>query len=150
VVEIRYDRLSSIQGMQRQMEKLLDYLGSSKPPMVHFARLWEPAVDVYETEENIVVLVELAGVRQDRLEVVVEGSTLIVRGERKEIAPGGSKTYYQIEIHRGRFERVVPLPAAVDPDKTRAAYEDGLLEVVLPRAKEGRVLRLKVRTPEEC
>lgn len=150
MVEIRYDRLSSIQGMQRQMEKLLDYLGSSKPPMVHFARLWEPAVDVYETEENVVVLVELAGVRQDRLEVMVEGSAVVVRGERKEIAPGGSKTYYQIEIHRGRFERVVPLPAAVDPDKTRASHDDGLLEVVLPKTKEGRVLRLKVRTTEEC
>ncbi len=72
MVEIRYDRLSSIQGMQRQMVRLLDYLGSSKPPMVHFARMWEPAVDVYETEESIVVLVELAGVKQDRLEVVVE------------------------------------------------------------------------------
>ena len=149
MVEISYDRLSSIQGMQRQMEKLLDYLGSSKPPMVHFARMWEPAVDVYETQENIVVLVELAGVKQDRLEVVVEGSAVIVKGERKEIAPGGSKTYYQIEIPRGRFERAVPLPAAVDPERTRAAYEDGLLEIVLPKTNEGRVVRLKVRTPED-
>jgi len=150
MVEIRYDRLSSIQGMQRQMERLLEYLGSSKPPMVHFARMWEPAVDVYETEENIVVLVELAGVKQDRLEVVVEGSAVIVKGERKEIAPGGSKKYYQIEIHRGRFERAVPLPAAVDPERTRASYDDGLLEIVLPKTNETRVLRLKVRAPEEC
>ncbi|OGO07396.1 MAG: hypothetical protein A2Y61_00875 [Chloroflexi bacterium RBG_13_60_13] len=74
---------------------------------------------------------------------------MIVKGERKEIAPGGSKTYYQIEIPRGRFERAVPLPAAVDPERTRAAYEDGLLEIVLPKTNEGRVVRLKVRTPED-
>lgn len=149
MVEIRYDRLSSIQGMQRQMERLLDYLGSSKPPLVHFGRMWEPAVDVYETEKDIVVLVELAGVKQDKVEVVVAGSTLVVKGERKETARGGSRRYYQIEIHRGQFERVVVLPAAIDPDRTRAAYEDGLLEIILPKVDEERVLRLRVSTPEQ-
>lgn len=148
MVEIRYDRLSSIQGMQRQMERLLDYLGSSKPPMVQFGRMWEPAVDVYETEKDIVVLVELAGVEQDKVEVVVAGSTLVVRGERKETAPGTNKRYYQIEIRRGLFERVILLPAATDPDRTRAAYDDGLLEIILPKVDEERVLRLRVSTPE--
>ncbi len=150
MVEMRYDWLSNIQGMQREMERLLDHLCSSKPPMVHFARMWEPAVDVYETEKNIVVLVELAGVKQDKMDVIVVGSTLVVRGERKETPLGGNQTYHRIEIHRGFFERAILLPTAVDPDRTKASYEDGLVEIVLPKVEEERVLRLKVRTPEEA
>lgn len=149
MVEMRYDWLSNMQGMQREMERLLNYLGNSKPPMVSFARMWAPAVDVYESENNIVVLVELAGVNQDKVDVTVTGNTLVVRGERGETTPGSKKTYYRIEIHRGYFERAILLPCAVDPNRTEASYQDGLLEIVLPRVKEERILRLTVKTPEE-
>jgi HSP20 family protein len=150
MVQMRYDWLSNIQGMQREMERLLNYLGNSKPPMVSFARMWAPAVDVYESENSIVVLLELAGVNQDNIDVTVTGSTLVVRGERSETNPASSKTYYQIEIHRGYFERAILLPCAVDPNRTEASYKDGLLEIVLPKLEEERIMRLRVKTPEEA
>jgi HSP20 family protein len=150
MVEMRYDWLSNIQGMQREMERLLNYLGNSKPPMVRFARMWEPAVDVCESEKSIVVLVELAGVNQDKVDVTVTGKTLVVRGERSETTPASNKTYYQIEIHRGYFERAILLPCAVDPNRTEASYQDGLLEIVLPKVEGERILRLRVKTPEEA
>lgn len=150
MVEMRYDWLSNIQGMQREMERLLNYLGNSKPPTVSFARMWAPAVDVYEIEKSIVVLVELAGVNQDKVDVTVTGNTLVVRGERNETTPASNKTYYQIEIHRGYFERAILLPCAIDPNGTEASYQDGLLEIVLPKVEEERILRLRVKTPEEA
>ena len=148
MVEFRQDWLSNIQSMQREMERLLDYFGGSKPPIVHFACMWEPAIDVYETANDVVVLVELAGVKQDEIEIKVDGNTLVIRGERKE-APLRSKiTYYQqMEIHRGLFERGVLLPATIDPEKARASYEDGVLEIVLPKVIQEQAFQVKVKSP---
>ncbi len=147
MVEFRRDWLTNIDSMQREMERLLDYFGSSKPPMVHFAPgVWEPAIDVYETEEDIVVLAELAGVLQEEIEVVVEGNTLVIRGERRDTLTTGKRTYYQIEIHKGPFERGIVLPAQVNPGQTRASYQDGLLEIVLPKAQKEQTLRVKIKT----
>jgi HSP20 family protein len=146
MVDFRHDWLSSVRSMQREMERLLDYFGSSKPPSVYYARMWEPAIDVYERETEVVVLVELAGVKQDEIEVVVDGNTLVIKGERKEATPRSKRTYYQMEIQRGSFERSILLPSTVDPDKTKASYEDGLLEIVLPKLRQEQNLQVKIKT----
>ncbi len=143
------DWLTSVQSMQKEMERWLNYLGSSKPPSGRFARMWEPAVDVYETATEVVVLMELAGVKQSDIEVVVEDNTLVVRGQRRDATPGAKKTYYQMEIHRGPFERGVLLPAEVDPNRTRASFEDGILEVVLPKLIKESTLRVRVRNLDQ-
>ncbi len=145
MVEFRQDWFSNIQSMQREMERLLDYFGSSKPPIVCFARMWEPAIDVYETANDVVVLVELAGVKQDEIEIKVDGNTLVIRGERKESPLHNKRTYYQVEIHRGPFERGILLPATIDPEKAKASYEDGILEIVLPKVIQEQAFQVKVR-----
>jgi HSP20 family protein len=133
-------------GMQKEMERLLNYLGNSKPPSVHFARMWEPAADVYVTATEVVVLMELAGVRRDEIEIVVDGDTLVVRGNRKETAVRDKRSYYRMEIHRGPFERRVILPARVDSERTEASYQDGLLGIVLPKLRQERTLRVNVKS----
>ena len=144
MAEFRRDWLSDIRSMQQEMERLLGHFGSSKPPAVHFApRVWEPAVDVYETKNEVVVTVELAGVRQEEIEVMVEGSTLVVRGARKETATQSRRSYHRMEIHRGFFERDILLPKPVDPEQTKAFYEDGLLKIVLPKAQREQTLQIK-------
>lgn len=142
------DWIGSMQSMQREMERLLDYLGSSKPPSGHFARMWEPAVDVFETEKQVVVLCELPGVKQDDIEVMVDNNNLVIRGQRREVAPGEKKTYYRLEIHRGPFERRILLPARIDAEKTKATHEDGILEIVLAKMRRDRTLRVDVRTTD--
>jgi HSP20 family protein len=140
--------LTNIQDVQREMERLLDYLGSSKPPRVHLARIWEPAVDVYATDREVVALVELAGVKRDMLELVVGASTVQLRGERRDLGMGGDRTYYRMEIHKGPFEKVIHLPFTIDSEHTRASYEDGLLVIVMPRVSVGSTHRLIIRVRE--
>jgi len=147
MVGFRRDWLFDIDSMQREMEQLLDHFASRKPPSVRFSPwAWEPAVDLYETPDEVVVMVELAGVGEEDFEIIVDGNTLAVRGERREPSATGKRTYYQMEISKGPFERSILLPVAVDVDATRASYQDGILEIVLPKRQGGRTHRVKIRT----
>ena len=120
-------------NIQREME-WLEKVVSRKPPTVRFSpRTWQPAIDIYETDEEVVVLVELAGVNQDEIEVLVQSNILIVRGERRDIKQGIKRTYSQMEILWGPFERDIVLPANVDAERVKAFYEAGFLEVILPK-----------------
>ncbi|MCX6000509.1 MAG: Hsp20/alpha crystallin family protein [Chloroflexi bacterium] len=136
--------LGSMQSMQKEMERLLNYFGSSKPPSGRFARLWEPAVDVYETATHIVVMAELPGVKRKDIDLVVDSTSLIIRGEKTESSQGEKRSYSQMEIHTGPFERRILLPARIDPDKTEATHEDGILEVALAKVRQERTRRVEI------
>jgi len=95
----------------------------------------EPAADVYETEGEIVVMVELAGIANQEVEIIVQGRQLTVCGERTPLPGRPGRLYSQMEICFGPFERTLSLPGDVDPDGAKASYHDGFLEIVLPRVK---------------
>ncbi len=134
------------QSMQGEVDRLLSYLRSSKPPSVRFALPWEPAVDVYETETEVVVIMELAGVKPDDIEIAIGDRHLLIRGWRQEPVSGSARRkYYQMEIHRGPFERRIPLPSAVDAEKAEATREDGILHIRLPKTRQAQ-LRVEIKT----
>ena len=122
--------------LQREMERYLDHVTHRKPRQVVFSqRAWQPAVDIYETPEAVVALVDLSGVREEDIDLVVTRDSFQVRGQRTEKGEGAERTYSCIEIPFGRFERVVRLSTPVNQDETTASYRQGFLEVVMPRAR---------------
>jgi len=146
MVELRRDWSEVVINIQREMGRLMDDVVSRKPPMVRFSpRTWQPAIDVYETGSDVVVLVELAGVKEDEIEVTVHNNILIVRGERRDIKQGIKRTYSQMEILWGPFERDIVLPANVNVDQIKAFYEGGFLEIVLPKLNEGKPRRVDIK-----
>jgi HSP20 family protein len=137
MIELRKDWSEVVISMQRQVGWLMDEVISRKPPTVRFSpRTWQPAIDVYETDDEVVVLVELAGAKEDEIEVIVQGNVLVVRGERKDVKQGIKRTYSQMEILWGSFERDIALPANVNTNAVKAFYDRGFLEVVLPKLNE--------------
>jgi len=96
---------------------------------------WRPATDVYETADEFIVQVDLAGMRREEIEVVFDDGFLIVKGIRRNIAPPGKKHFHKMEIQVGPFERHVRLPQTVDPQSARASYQSGFLFV---RVKHGK------------
>lgn len=135
-MELKDEWIDSFGFMQREMERLLSHLGATKPPPVRFGRrAWEPAIDVFETEEDVVVLAELAGVNQDEISLEAEPTRLVIRGERRESIAPRHKVYHKLAINVGPFEGSVDLPVAVDPVRAKATFKDGLLEVTLPKAR---------------
>jgi HSP20 family protein len=86
---------------------------------------------VYETEENYVIKVEIAGMRDEDFEVAFEDQILMVRGYRPDL--NERRAYHQMEIRFGRFELAVVIPVAVNLEKASAEYKDGFLKIVLPK-----------------
>jgi HSP20 family protein len=123
-------------NMQQEMERLLDDFSRRKPPSHQFRlRGWEPPVDVTETDTQVVVLVELSGVSKEQVDLVVERNTLLLRGRRREGPHSPKRSCHRLEIYWGPFERLVPLPTPVQPKATQATFENGMLKIVLTKAK---------------
>lgn len=93
---------------------------------------WQPNVDVYQTEEAVVVMVELAGIQAEMVDISVDGRVLHLAGARVPHFLPGRRQFYQLEIPQGPYERTVRLPVPVDGDRSEAHYRDGFLEIVLP------------------
>jgi HSP20 family protein len=94
---------------------------------------WRPAVDVYETEKGLVVVVELAGVRREDVRVTVDGDLLRIRGTRVSARDESTLRLHQVEIAVGPFERVLRIGADFDRDAVHASLEEGCLRIVLPK-----------------
>ena len=94
---------------------------------------WMPATDVYETEDKVVVTVELPGLRPEDVKVSVEDSTLTISGKREFSDEVKEEHYHRIERRYGSFSRTVTLPPLVDADSVDARFADGVLTVELPK-----------------
>ena len=98
---------------------------------------WQPDVDVYETEESVVVRAEIAGVRRDALRVTMDADVLRIQGQRDAAGTEASRLH-QMEIATGPFERRLRLPVPVDRERVSAHLEDGVLTVTLGRKQPER------------
>jgi HSP20 family protein len=109
--------------------------------------LMEPAADIYETEREVVVVTEMAGISEEEVLITVYGRTLVLSGERKPNPDRPGRLYSQMEICHGPFRRELLLPAEVNPAEARVEYSRGMLEIVLPkvRRRTGRLVRIVVR-----
>jgi len=101
------------------------------------AGIWNPPTDVYETENNYVVRVEIGGMREDDFEITVEENFLMISGSRPDIPE--RRAYQQMEIRFGKFESVVGLPGPLDLETSSAEYKEGFLTVTLPKAKPNQI-----------
>jgi HSP20 family protein len=129
--------------LEREMRRLSDEALMQMFRLPGVAQeVWAPRVDVYETEEELVVKVCAAGVKPKDMDISLsaDGKHLTVRGVRTEDATEKTirRRYYQLEVYYGPFERVVHLPAdvQVDRDRLTATYKDGFLRIVMPKKKD--------------
>jgi HSP20 family protein len=102
-------------------------------------------VDVYETDEDVVVKASLPGVKAEEVQISVTGDTLTIRGETKGEEEEKGSNYYRKERHFGAIQRSLTLPVRVDSDKANAEFEDGVLTLRLPKAPEVRPKTIEVK-----
>ena len=104
---------------------------------------WSPALDLYESGENIVAVIELPGMRKEDIDISLHDGTLTISGERKRESTNGDKAQ-RTERYVGTFRRSIALPTHVDAGKVNATYEDGILKVTLPKADEAKPKQIQV------
>ena len=104
---------------------------------------WTPALDVYQTTDDVVAVVELPGMRKEDIEISLHDGMLTIGGERKGETPEGDKTA-RSERFEGKFRRSISLPTRVDANKVNATYKDGILTVTLPKAEEVKPKQIQV------
>jgi HSP20 family protein len=107
-------------------------------------RPWSPAVDIFETEDELVLRSDLPGVKLEDIDVRVENETLTVRGERRFEQEDKTKGFHRIERSYGNFVRSFSVPATVDTDKVAADYRDGVLTIRLPKKEAAKPRQVKV------
>lgn len=103
-----------------------------------------PPMNVYDDGESFAVRAEIPGIDPANLEIKATARALQIKGERKPLGGDAKVSYHRRERDHGYFNRSLNLPQPVDPDKIVASYEDGVLEVVLPKADEVRARRIQV------
>ena len=128
---------------QTEVNRLLDsFFGRTVP--VNGGRAWTPPADLYETKDDLILTMELPGVRDKDVTVSITGDLLSVKGERR--FEHDDKEQHRLHGERvyGAFERLVQLPMPVQTDKVKASYRDGVLEIRLPKVEEIKPKEIKV------
>lgn len=141
----RYDGWDPIREMRRAMESMWD---RGLTPFGELEGVWNSthmAVDVTSNDKNVIVRAEMPGVKEEDIDVKVEGDLLTISAETKVEHEDKDETYHRREMRYGKLQRAITLPDEVNADKAEANLEHGVLTITLPRTHEGRAKQIAVK-----
>jgi HSP20 family protein len=135
-----------VSRLRREMSRMFDDFLRALPAAPWSAEAgWGPALDVRETDSDVVVDLDVPGLRPEELDVSVAGGTLTIRGERKSEREEKGASYHVRERSRGSFRRAVTLPPGVDVDKASSKFEGGVLTITLPKTEQAKSRKIKIK-----
>ena len=140
----RWDPFRNLGSFQEQMNRLLG--DSFLRPQTETSALtsWAPAVDIYETQDELVVKADLPDIHEKDLDVRVENNMLTIRGERKFEEKVSEDNFLRVERAYGSFTRSFSLPSTVNSDAIKAEYRHGVLTVRMPKREESKPKQIRV------
>jgi HSP20 family protein len=143
---VRWEPFRELTALQNEMGRWMSQLAgaTSGPGDGQSSPGWLPAVDVWETENELVLSFDLPGVSEDKVSVEVEDGTLTVSGERERTHEQTDERFYRYERRFGSFARSVSLPVGIDEDRIAASVKDGVLEVRVPKPETQKPRRIQV------
>ena len=135
---IRWDPFREMTQLQNRFDRLFEAVGGRQES-------WLPAVDVFDTQDAVVLKAELAGMDPDDIQIEVEDNVLTIKGERKFEETVDEERYYRVERRFGSFQRSLALPQGVKANEIQAGYDDGVLTVTVPKVEEEKPQRIEVK-----
>lgn len=143
----RWDPFKDLLSLQERMNRLFEesLSKSKRPDEAMMGSSWTPAIDVYETENQVVMKAEVPGMTKSDINVEVKDNVITLRGERRFQKDVKEENYYRIERNYGKFQRSFTLPFEVDRDRIEAHYHDGVLEVVIPKSEKTKQKQIEVK-----
>lgn len=131
---IRWEPMREMMTLREAMDRLFDD-AFTRPLSMGAVSSVLPTIDLYQTEDELVVKAALPGLKPDEVQISITGDVLTLRGEFKQEEQKQEATWHIREQRRGAFERSVMLPSVVQTDKAKADFENGILTVTLPKAE---------------
>ena len=111
----------------------------------YYERPWMPRADIYETQDHVVLQLDLPGVKPEQVDIQCEKGTLTIKGERPFPSDDAHRTYYRVEHSYGPFERYFEIPRTLDVNKVEATYQDGVLALRFPKAEEAKPKKIQIQ-----
>jgi HSP20 family protein len=145
----RWDPFQDLLAIQDEMNQLFGRaVGRERPGQPGEAvqqRLWAPALDISERKDAYVVTVEVPGVKPEELDITLEDGLLTIQGERRFAQESSDQQFHRVERRYGSFRRSITLPSQVQADQIEASFDNGVLEVIVPKAEEAKPKKITVR-----
>jgi HSP20 family protein len=155
---MRWDPFQDLRDAQEEMAQMAQ-MAQMSPRLAHALGLhgqpqgsgraettaWAPALDISERKDAYLVTVELPGVEADDLEITMEDGLLTIQGERQFTAESSEEQFHRIERRYGAFRRSITLPAQVQAEQIQASFDNGVLQIVVPKMEEAKPKRIQVR-----
>lgn len=141
------DPLHEIEKLQEAFSQILG--GTSLPRWGDrnpglFESVWGPAVDIYESKDDVIVRADIPGMKKEDIEISIQDDILVLKGERKAFEESEDHANLRTERSYGVFSRAFTLPAGVDTSKAAATYREGVLELKLPKNEESKPKEIHV------
>jgi len=142
---IRWEPAREMMTLRDAMDRLFDD-AFTRPLRMYDGQMSIPAVDMYQTDDEVVVKAAVPGAKADDVQINVTGEVLIIKGEIGEKEEVKEKAYHLREQRWGVFERTIALPTDVIADRAKAEFENGILTITLPKAEEVRPKTINIKT----
>jgi HSP20 family protein len=146
----RWEPFREFSTLQDRMNRLFRETQGNTQDESLASSSFAPAVDVYEDEHNVTLKIEVPGIDEKDIDVRIENNTLTVHGERKIEKEEKEENYRRVERQYGSFTRTFNLPPTVDPEKVRADYDKGVLQITLPKKAEAKPKQVKVNVGQSA
>jgi HSP20 family protein len=142
----RWTPYRDIMSIRDEMNRVLNeaFGRGTSDESAWFSGAWSPPVDIFETDEALVMKAELPGFSKDDISIEMKENALVIKGERKREDEVKEGNYHRMERAYGAFQRSFLLPTTVDQEKVRANYKDGVLELRLPKVQAAQPKRIAV------
>jgi HSP20 family protein len=142
----RWDPWAEFGSLRQQMDELLDRFVGSSVPLMAGGFTFAPTVDVYETAEELVLLCHLPGMSQEQIQVEATQNGIRISGERRSTLPEGEGiTVHRVQGNYGRFQIAYALPVPIQAEQVKATYQNGVLELHLPKVEEAKPKAIPVQ-----
>jgi HSP20 family protein len=149
---MRWDPFQDLRSAQDEMAQM----GQMSPMLAHAlglhtqqanarASAWVPALDISERKDAYLVTVELPGLKSEDLDITMEDGLLTIQGERHFANDSSEEQFHRVERRYGAFRRSITLPAHVMAEGIQASFEDGVLQILVPKAEQAKPKRIQVR-----
>ena len=141
-----FQDLRSAQDEMAQMSPMLAHaLGLHRQQGSATTTAWAPALDISERKDAYLVTVELPGMTAEDLDITMEDGLLTIQGERQFTAESSEQQFHRVERRYGAFRRSITLPAQVQAEQIQASFDNGVLQIVVPKMEEAKPKRIQVR-----